>query len=464
MIGTGRSQHLVTTAKIDNCITHLDSILMCAPKGLLNEMWNKLRNNSGIGLYRARKEGLIPVCLPAALVTCDKNASPRASKSYIYLQVKEFIGNMQKSFRYRIYPTRKQTIKLLHVLSVCRKLYNDTLHDRKVAYEDCHRGLSFYDQCGWLKYTDYQGVYGHVLQNVLHRADFAFQNFFRRVKNGEKPGYPRFKGRNRYDSFKYPDPYGGGYKIEDNKLHLSKIGAIRIFRHREIEGKIKTCTIKREGDDQWYASFSVELPDPEPKEIKTTVGVDVGITTLATLSDGTEIENIKVLDKYDSKLRKAHRHLSRKKKGSNNRNKQRIRLAKIYRKVGNIRKDHLHKTSRILADTYDRIIFEDLQIKNMVKNHHIARSIRDASWNILIRFTTYKAEEAGGAVELVDPKNTSKQCSVCGGIQSMPLSQRTYRCPDCGLVIGRDHNAAINIKNRYIPADCGKSTPVEMVA
>ena len=371
---------------------------------------------------------------------------------------------MRKTFQYRLYPTRKQTILLLHVLSLCRRLYNDSLHDRQVAYQDGRCGLSYYDQAAWMKYLDYQGVYAHILQNVLRRVDTAFQNFFRRVKNGEaKVGYPRFQGRNRYDSFTYPDPYGTGYKIEDGKLHLSKIGAIRIFQHREIEGKVKTCTIKRDGD-QWYASFSVELPDPEPKEIKTSVGVDVGITTLATLSDGTEIENIKALDKYDSKLRKAQRHLSRKKKGSNNRNKQRIRLAKIHRKIGNIRKDHLHKTSRILADTYDRIIFEDLQIKNMVKNHHLARSIHDVSWSMLINFTTYKAEEAGGAVELVDPKNTSKQCSVCGGIQSMPLSQRTYRCPDCGAVMGRDHNAAINIKNRYVRADCPESTPVEMVA
>ena len=440
------------TTRIDNYIIGLD------------EMWHKLINNSGIGLYRARKEAVKGIAHPRSVLTCDKNASLRACKSYIYLQVKEGIVNMRKTFQYRLYPTRKQTILLLHVLSLCRRLYNDSLHDRQVAYQDGRCGLSYYDQAAWMKYLDYQGVYAHILQNVLRRVDTAFQNFFRRVKNGEaKVGYPRFQGRNRYDSFTYPDPYGTGYKIEDGKLHLSKIGAIRIFQHREIEGKVKTCTIKRDGD-QWYASFSVELPDPEPKEIKTSVGVDVGITTLATLSDGTEIENIKALDKYDSKLRKAQRHLSRKKKGSNNRNKQRIRLAKIHRKIGNIRKDHLHKTSRILADTYDRIIFEDLQIKNMVKNHHLARSIHDVSWSMLINFTTYKAEEAGGAVELVDPKNTSKQCSVCGGIQSMPLSQRTYRCPDCGAVMGRDHNAAINIKNRYVRADCPESTPVEMVA
>jgi putative transposase len=315
-----------------------------------------------------------------------------------------------------------------------------------------------------MKYKDYQGVYAHILQNVLRRVDTAFQNFFRRVKNGEvKVGYPRFQGRNRYDSFTYPDAYGIGYKIEGGKLHLSKIGAIRIFQHREIEGKVKTCAIKREGD-QWYASFSVELPDPEPKEIETSVGVDVGITTLATLSDGTEIENPKTLNIYDPKVRKSQRCLSRKKKGSSNWNKQKVVLKGIYRKVRDARKDCLHKASRILADTYDQIVFEDLQIKNMVKNHHLARSIHDASWGMLINFTTYKAEEAGGVVELVSPRNTSKQCSVCGNIRSMPLSQRTYRCPDCGTVMGRDHNAAINIKNRYVPTDCGELTPVEMVA
>ena len=369
----------------------------------------------------------------------------------------------RKTYEFRLYPSRKQSIKLMHVLSVCRVLYNDMLHDRKTAYDDCNCGLSFYDQHRWLKYMDYHGVYAHILQDVLHRVDKAFKSFFRRVKSGDTPGYPRFKGYGRYDSFTYPDPYGVGYKLEGAKLILSKIGAIRIFQHRELEGKVKTCTIKRDGD-QWYACFSVELPDAEMVIPQTSVGVDVGITTLAALSDGTEIENPKTLDKYDSKLRKAQRHLSRKKKGSNNRGKQRIVLSGIYRKVRNIRKDCLHKASRILADSYDLIIFEDLQIKNMVKNHHLARSINDASWGMLINFTTYKAEEAGGVVELVNPRNTSKQCSVCGNIQPMPLAQRTYICASCGSVMDRDHNAAINILNRYVRADCAELTPVEMVA
>ena len=199
-------------------------------------------------------------------------------------------------------------------------------------------------------------------------------------------------------------------------------------------------------------------------ELRTSVGVDVGIIMGATLSDGTEIENPKTLNKYDSKLRKAQKHLSRKKKGSSNRNKQRTKVARIHRKIRNVRKDCMHKASRILVDAYDQIVFEDLQIKNMVKNHHLARSIHDASWGMLINFTTYKAEYAGGVVGLVNPRRTSQECCVCGNIQSMPLSQRTYECSACGNTIGRDHNAAINIENRYIPTDCGKFKPAEMVA
>ena len=354
-----------------------------------------------------------------------------------------------------MYPTKTQTIILLHWLNVCRYLYNEMLADRKNAYDRCGVGLNYYQQAGQLKYLNLD-LYSQVAQDVIRRLDKAFRNFSRRVKNGEKPGYPRFQGRNRYDSFTYPQ---SGFKIlDDGKLKLSKIGTIRMFVHREIVGKIKTCTILRDGD-QWYACFSVELPSVGKVEPKTSVGIDLGINTLATLSDGTVIENPKTLDKYDSKLRKAQKDLSRKQKGSNNRSKQKTVLKGAYRKVRNARKDYMHKASRILADTYDRIVFEDLQIKNMVKNHHLARSIHDASWNMLIDFTTYKAEEAGGSVELVNPRNTSKQCSVCGSIQAMPLSQRTYRCPDCGSVMDRDHNAAINILNRHVPTDCGELTP-----
>jgi len=352
---------------------------------------------------------------------------------------------MRKTYKFRIYPTRKQTIKLLHVFSMCRHLYNDMLHDRKTAYEDCNCGLSFYDQHRWLKY------------------DKAFQNFFRRVKTGEEPGYPRFKGYGRYDSFTYPDAYGVGYKIEGAKLILSKIGAIRIFQHRELVGKVKTCTIRRDGE-QWYACFSVELPDAEPIVPQSSVGVDVGIKSLATLSDGTEIPNPKTAYKYDAKLVRAQRDLSRKKTRSHNWYEQKKRVTRINLKIRNIRNDYLHKVSRMLVDTYDIIVMEDLQIKNMVQNHHLARSIHDAAWGKLTEFVAYKAEWAGKISKQVNPRRTSQECCICGNIQKMPLSQRTYICASCGNVIDRDHNAAINIRNRYVPTDCGELTPVEMVA
>ena len=332
------------------------------------------------------------------------------------------------------------------------------LADRKNAYDRCGIGLTYNQQAEQLKYLNL-GIHSQVAQDVLRRLDKAFNAFFRRVKDGETQGYPRFKGYNRYDSFTHPQ---SGFKIlEDGRLKLSKIGIIRIFLHREIIGKIKTCTIRRDGD-QWYACFSTELPDAESVEPQTSVGVDVGITSLATLSDGTEISNPKTAYKYDRQLTRAQRDMSRKKTRSHNWYEQKKRVARIHQKIRNIRNDFLHKVSHILVDTYDTIVMEDLQIKNMVKNHHLARSIHDASWGRLIQFVSYKAEEAGKTVELVNPRNTSQECSFCGNVQPILRSQRTYKCSVCGNIIGRDHNAAINILNRYVGTDCVELTPVEI--
>ena len=366
-----------------------------------------------------------------------------------------------KTYKFRLYPTRKQTIALLHVISVCRKLYNGTLHDRQVAYEDAHCPVSYYDQQYFLKYKDKHGVHSQVLQDVLRRVDKTFKAFFRRVKNGETPGYPRFKGYGRYDSFTYPDSYGKGYKIENNRVHLSKIGDIRIVQHREIEGTIKTCIIRKDGD-QWYACFSAEIDEEvAPVTINTSVGIDVGLTTLATLSDGTKIENPKVINKHQEKFKQIQQNLSRKKLRSENWKKQKGKLANIHRKIRNIRANYLHKISNGLVTDYDQIVFEKLVIKNMIKNHHLAQSIHDAAWNKLIQFVTYKAEWAGKVVDLVDPKYTSQECSICGNIQKMPLQERTYKCSACDNILGRDHNAAINILNK-VGQELAKLTPVEM--
>ena len=372
---------------------------------------------------------------------------------------------MKKAFQFRIYPNKNQEVVLNRTLSTCKHLYNDSLAERKRKTElnnlernfgVCPWGkpewLNYYDQADELTETKtpYQKeVFSQVLQNVLKRVDRSFKNFY----NGF--GYPRFQGRNRYNSFTYPQ---SGFKLEDGKINLSKIGNITIIQHREIEGKIKTCTIKKD-IDQWYVTFSCEIDkhDVLPVEIKTEsgVGVDVGLKSLLTLSNGEQIAPPEFLRESEKKLIQEQKRLSRKKKRSQNRNNQRIVVAKVHRKIKNQRKDFAHKTSRMLVDKYDQIVFEKLNIKNMVQNHHLAKSISDAGWSQLISFTKSKAEYAGKIVELVNPVNTSQNCSGCGKSVPKDLSVRTHCCPFCGLELNRDHNAAINILKRSTAGTAG---------
>jgi len=362
---------------------------------------------------------------------------------------------MKKTFQFRIYPSRKQEVVLNRTLSTCRHLYNDALSERKKQAElnrlkkefdvfplGKPEWISYEDQANHLSHskTDFQKeIHSQVLQNTLKRLDRSFRNFFNDF------GYPRFQGRNRYNSFTYPQ---SGFAIETGKLNLSKIGNIRIIQHREIEGKIKTCTIKKD-IDQWHVSFSCKIETPIiPVEIKTGIGIDVGLSSLITLSNGRQIEPPRFLREKEKKLTQEQRRLSRKKKGSGKRNKQKIIVAKVHRKIRNQRTDFAHKTSRKLVDTYDHIVFEDLQIKNMMQNHHLAKSISDAGWYQLIGLTKSKAEYAGKIVELVNARNTSQNCSGCGNPVPKDLSVRMHSCPFCGLVLDRDHNAAINILNR----------------
>ena len=362
---------------------------------------------------------------------------------------------MRKAYQFRIYPNKNQEVKLNSTLSTCRHLYNDALAERKRQAELNNLCRSF-DVCPWGKpewitYRDQQNtlptnktnfqkeVFSQVLQNTLKRVDTSFKNFF----NGF--GYPRFQGRDRYNSFTYPQT---GFNIRDGKINLSKIGAITIIQHREIEGKIKTCTIKKDVD-RWYVTLSTEIEKPIiPIETKQSIGIDVGLSSLLTMSNGSQIEPPEFLRSSEKKLAKEQIRLSRKKKGSNNRKKQIKIVARTHRTIRNQRKDFAHKTSRILVATYDKIVFEDLQIKNMMQNHHLAKSLSDAGWYQLIQFTTYKAEYAGKVVEQVNARNTSQNCSQCGNPVSKRLKVRIHSCPFCGLVMDRDHNAAINILKR----------------
>lgn len=375
---------------------------------------------------------------------------------------------MKKAYTFRIYPNKNQEVKLIKTLDVCRHLYNEALAERKRQAELNNlcsifdvfpwgkpEWIGYYEQSKTLtlsKTKEQKEVYAQVLQNVLRRLDKSFKNFFRGF------GYPRFKSRNRYNSFTYPQ---SGFMLENGKVTLSKIGGIRIFQHREIEGKIKTCTIKKDVN-QWYVVFTVEIEKIiQPVEIQNTVGVDVGLNSLFTFSNGEKIEPPKYLRQSEKKLIRVQKELSRKKKGSANKKKQRIKIARVHRKIRNQRKDFAHKISRILVNKYDLIAFENLNIKGMLKNHHLAKSISDAGWNQLIQFTTYKAEEAGKIVELVNPNGTSQKCSKCGKTVPKDLSKRVHSCPFCGLMLDRDHNAAINILRKAVPTDCGELTPVE---
>ncbi len=377
---------------------------------------------------------------------------------------------MKKAYMFRIFPNKNQQVKLNRTLATCRHLYNDALEERRRQSELNRLERDFqvfpWGKSEWLSYEDQANklaatktpqqkeVHSQILQNVLRRLDRSFKNFY----NGF--GYPRFKGRNRYNTFTYPQ---SGFEIKDGKLNLSKIGSIRIFQHREIEGNIKTCTIKRD-IDQWYVVFTVEIQkEIEKVPVETKIGIDVGLESLLTLSDGTQIEPPKFLRQSEKSLAWEQIRLSRKKLRSNNRKKQAIKVAGVHRKIRNQRKDFAHKTSRWLVDTYDYIVFEDLQIQNMMHNHHLAKSLSDAGWYQLISFTKSKAEYAGKIVELVNPYGTSQIC-ICGYPVPKDLSVRIHSCPRCGLVLGRDRVSAIEIGNRgqtTVPTDCGELTPVE---
>lgn len=369
---------------------------------------------------------------------------------------------MKKSFQFRIYPNKKQEVSLNRTLGICRHLYNNTLGERKRQAElnELSRRfevnpwgkpewVNYYDQANNLSEskTDYQKeVFSQVLQNVLKRVDRSFVNMFK------GSGYPRFQGRNRYNSFTYPQL---GFKIENNKLNLSKIGNIKIILHRPIEGTIKTCTIKKD-IDQWYVSFSCEIDRPIiPIEIKTKIGIDVGLTSLLTLSNGIKVEPPEFLRASEKRLTREQIHLSKKKLRSKNRNKQRIKVAKVHRRIRNQRKDFNHKLSRQLVNTYDSISFEDLQIQNMIKNHHLAKSISDAGWYNLQILTSYKAEWAGKQVNFCNPRRTSMTCNVCGNVQKMTLKDRVFECSECGNIECRDVNAAINILNKCTAGTAG---------
>ncbi len=369
--------------------------------------------------------------------------------------------NNLRNYEFRIYPSRKQISRLQTQFFLATKLYNILLTVKKETYLANGKTLTKYDLDKDIKYfrdtnTEFKGVYSQVLQNVSDRLSKAYKNFFRRVrekKSGKhiKVGFPRYK--QWLKSITYPQ---SGFKfVSDKKLCISKIGNVPIVLHRVPRGKVKTMTIKRTKSGKWFVVFSCEIEHtqnghPFPDK---SVGVDVGIESFATLSDGIIIDNPRHLKKSEFKLKRLQRKLSRKVKGSNNRKKAVHMLAVQHELVANQRKDFLHKTSRFIANNYGIVAVENLNINGMLKNHCLAKHIQDASWGTFLRMDAYKVVETGGQFIVGDPfEPTSQKCSGCGTIVRKSLAERMHNCPICGLKLLRDLNSAINIfdniKNR----------------
>ena len=360
----------------------------------------------------------------------------------------------KKSYKFRLTPTAAQQTLLKRTLELCRWTYNETLAHRKAQWEQHQKTCSRYDTNKLLpawkqSKPELTNVYSQVLQNVQERVDLAFRGFFQRVKRGENPGYPRFLGFGRYDSLCYPQ-YGNGAVLNEDGLRLSKIGLVDITLHREIPAVavIKRVTIKREVD-KWYVVFSTQEPESAEGSCGNgTIGIDLGCKTFVVLSDGTGVENPRFLSRATKRIAKAQRKLARQTKGTPERARAEKVIGKVYQKVNNQRSDFLHQTSRRLVNKYEVLVFENLDIRDMVRSkpwHSLNRTIMDASWDKFVFMCSYKAANAGGKVITVNPRNTSKMCSRCGALVDKCLNERVHKCPHCSLRMGRDLNASINI-------------------
>jgi putative transposase len=363
---------------------------------------------------------------------------------------------MQKTFKYRIYANKETITQADKWLWLCRNLYNCALEQRITTYKKQRVTLSGYTQMAELSdikkaFPEYKQVGSQVLQGCLDRLDKSYKAFFRRVKQGgEKAGFPRFKGRDRYDSFTLKNT---GWKLDGKYLSIRNIGRFKLHLSREVQGNIKTITIHKTPTNKWYACFSC---DEVPKKLLAysdkVVGLDVGIKSFLVDSEGNPpVGNPKFLKHALTELRVKQRALARATKGSNRRKETKLQVAKVHERITNQRSDFQHKLANDYIKGFGLIVFEKLKIKNLEKNHCLARDINDCSWGKFFEILDYKAEEAGRLIFKDNPRNTSKMCHVCGAInKDLELSDREWVCKVCGTIHDRDFNAAINHKNQGI--------------
>lgn len=358
---------------------------------------------------------------------------------------------MLKAYKYRIYPNNEQKAQIAKTFGCCRFVYNQTLAYRKETYEKEKKSVSKTDcnnycnrelkkEYEWLKEVD-----KFALTNAIYNMDAAFQKFFK-----EHAGYPKFKSK--HDNHKsYTTNFTNGNiaaDFGDGKIKLPKLKQVKAKLHREFEGQIKSATVSQAPSGKYYVSILVETEHEELPHTDKNTGLDLGVKDLCITSDGTKYWNPKTIRKYEKKLAKLQRQLSHKEKRSRNYYKQKKKIASCHEKIRNTRKDYLHKVSHEIISENQVIVSEDLQIKNMVKNHDLAKSISDASWYELTRQLGYKAEWNGREYIKIDTFYASSQiCSTCGyqNTDIKDLSVREWRCPKCRAKHDRDINAAKNI-------------------
>lgn len=357
---------------------------------------------------------------------------------------------MRMTYKFKAISSEITIQKAEHWLHLCQQLYNTALEQRIQAYKRCGITLSTYSQSNELPelkaaFPEFKQVGSQVLQDVVERVGKAFQGFFSRLKRiGVKAGFPRFRSRARYNSFTLKQ---AGWKLEGRHLKIKGIGIFKLFLSREIQGRIKTVTVRRDACGDWWVCFSCdEVPSrvyPEPQF--EGVGLDVGLNAFCTDTEGMQIANQKYYRKAQADLRRRQRKVARRKKGSHRRKKALKELARVHRQIKNMRLDFLHKTANYYINKFKTLCVEKLNIRNMVKNKHLSKSISDASWGTFVELLLCKAADAGREVIQVDPKGTSQNCSSCGETVKKSLAVRIHRCPHCGLEMDRDENAARNI-------------------
>lgn len=351
------------------------------------------------------------------------------------------------TWKFRLLPSSGQHDKLRAALAHTRDLYNAALEERIDCYRKTRKSRSFFDQAKGiteLRADPAWAIYSVAMQRwPLKQVDLAFAAFFRRLKARDgKAGFPRFRGYERFKTFGFGDH--GGWSLIGNHIRMKGIGSVRLHLHRALPSAPIACKIKREGRN-WYALLTVETPCATG-HAGAAVGIDVGITTLAALSTGELIQNIRSTKQHERELRRRQRHVSRCKRGSKGRRQAKERVASLHSKIGKVRDNHLHQVSADLTKRFSLIAVEKLSIKGLAGGI-LAREVHDVAWGRLNQFLGYKAAKAGGRRVEIDPRGTSQTCPECGCIKRKELSQRIHQC-DCGCILDRDAAAAKVILSR----------------